>query len=85
MSKKKMKKQRQRECGVLSIPGALLKAAGISPEGNVEIETVPGVILIGEAEPLRTAQWPLLELLCALGIEPEEVYAALEEGGYFDE
>lgn len=35
------------EGGVLSIPRVLLSAAGIPTDGNLVIETVPGVILIG--------------------------------------
>ena len=46
---------------------------------------MPGVLLIGAEEPLKTANQPLFDLLAELGIEPEEVMAALEEGGYFDE
>lgn len=70
---------------VLSIPSAMLEAAGIPPDSNLTVEAIPGVLLIGQTEPLRTANQPLFDLFSAIGIEPEEVMNALEEGGYFDE
>lgn len=84
-----MKKQKEKMeltgLGVLSIPQVMLDAAGIPPDSDLTVEAIPGVLLIGEIEPLQTAVKPLLELFSAIGIEPEEVAAALEEGGYFDE
>ena len=71
--------------GLLSIPNSMLEAAGISPDSDLTVETIPGVLVIGTEEPLRTANQPLFDLLEALGIPPEEVMSALEEGGYFDE
>lgn len=71
--------------GVLSIPNPMLEAAGIPPDSDLTVEAIPGVLLIGTEEPLRTANQPLFDLLEALGIPPEEVMSALEEGGYFDE
>lgn len=73
------------ENSVLSIPNVMLEAAGIPPDSNLTVETIPGVLLIGAEEPLKTANQPLFDLLAALGIEPEEVMSALEEGGCFDE
>lgn len=70
---------------VLSIPNVMLEVAGIPPDSDLTVETMPGVLLIGAEEPLKTANQPLFDLLAELGIEPEEVMAALEEGGYFDE
>lgn len=75
----------QSDTGVLSIPNVMLEAAGIPPDSDLTVETIPGVLLIGTGEPLKTANQPLFDLLAALGIEPEEVMSALEEGGYFDE
>ena len=46
---------------------------GVSRNGDLIIETVPGVILIGEKEPVKTVNQPLLDLFQAIGIEPEEV------------
>lgn len=73
------------EKGILSIPNAVLEAAGIPTDCNLTVETVPGVILIAQTEPLRQANRPYLKLFDDLGIEPEEVTAILEKGGYFDE
>lgn len=73
------------EGSVLSIPNVMLEAAGIPPDSDLTVETIPGVLLIGTKEPLQTANQPMFDLLSALGIEPEEVMSALEEGGYFDE
>lgn len=75
----------QADGGVLSIPNVMLEAAGIPPDSDLTVETIPGVLLIGEKEPLQTANQPLFDLLAALGIPPEEVMSVLEEGGYFDE
>ena len=71
--------------GVLSIPNPMLEAAGIPQDSDLTVEAIPGVMLIGTEEPLRTAKQPLFDLLEALGIPPEEVMSTLEEGGYFDE
>lgn len=70
---------------VLSIPNMMLEAAGIPTDSDLTVETVPGVLLTGTEEPLKTANRPLFDLLAELGMEPEEVMDALEEGGYFDE
>ena len=67
--------------GVLSIPNVMLEAAGIPPDSDLIVEILPGVLLIGAEQPL----WPYLKLFDDLGIEPEEVTAILEKGGYFDE
>lgn len=84
-----MKKQKREkeltELGVLSIPQVMLDAAGLPPDSDLTVEAVPGVLLIGVSEPLQTAVRPLMELFSAIGIEPEEVAAALEKGGYFNE
>lgn len=84
-----MKKQKREkeltELGVLSIPQVMLDAAGLPPDSDLTVEAVPGVLLIGVSEPLQTAVRPLMELFGAIGIEPEEVAAALEKGGYFNE
>lgn len=75
----------QTDCGVLSIPNVMLEEAGIPPDSDLTVETIPGVLLIGAEEPLKRASQPLLDLLEELGIPQEEVMSALEEGGYFNE
>ena len=81
MKKKNTKKKRKSEYGVLSIPNALLAEAGIKQGQDLIIETIPGVILVGMEHPLQTANEPLLALFAAMGITPEEVIQAMEEGG----
>lgn len=68
----------QKEMGLLSIPKELLEAAGIPQDSDLTVETAPGVLLIGMDEPLRTANQPLLDLFDAIGIQPEEIKAALK-------
>lgn len=81
-----MKHQReeteQNELGVLSIPQTMLDAAGIPADSDLTVEAIPGVLLIGQSEPLRQANQPLLDLFDAIGIEPEEVASALRKGGF---
>ena len=79
------KKVQQMEAGVLSIPNIMLEAAGIPPDSDLTVEAIPGVLLIGPSEPLQTVTQPLFDLFAAIGIKPEDVATALEEGGYFDE
>ena len=67
----------------LQIPHALLEAAGIPLEGDLDIRCVPGAILIGNNDPLFTVNQPLLSMLSAVGIPMDEIYAALAEGGYY--
>ena len=69
------------ESGVLSIPRVLLSAAGIPTDGNLVIETVPGVILIGPNDPVRMVCRPLMEVFDELGIEPNEVEALMGRKG----
>lgn len=70
------------ESGVLSIPSVLLSVAGIPTDGNLVIETVPGVILIGTNDPVRMVCRPLMEVFEQLGIVEKEVEAMTgrEEG-----
>lgn len=81
-----MKKQRveteQEGRGILSIPDAMLQAAGIPADSDLTVEAIPGVLLIGQTEPLRQVNQPLLDLFDAIGIEPEEVASALRKGGF---
>lgn len=70
--------------GILSIPSAILDAAGIPADSGLTIETIPGVVLIADAEPLRRANRPYVRLFSDLGIELEEVQEILVKGGYLD-
>ena len=67
---------------VLSIPNTLLDAADISPDTDLVIETIPGVILIGEKAPLNTVQQPFIDLFSAMGMTPKEVADVIEKGGF---
>ena len=69
------------EGGVLSIPRVLLSAAGIPTDGNLVIETVPGVILIGTKTPVQMVCKPYLKVFDELGIEPNEVEALMGRKG----
>lgn len=79
------KKNYATEQAVLSIPNAMLEAAGIPPDSDLTVEAIPGVLLIGQSDPLQIATQPMLDLFAAIGITPEEVMSALKEGGCFDE
>ena len=54
-------------------------------QAGLVIQTVPGAILIGNEDPMASVHAPLLEILSLLGISEDEVYEAIEEGGYYDE
>lgn len=75
----------QADIGILSIPNVMLETAGIPQDSDLTIEAIKGVLLIGTGSPLQKANQPFLDMLQAMGIEPEEVEAALKEGGYFNE
>lgn len=72
------------ENGVGQIAG-LLRQAGMPPDGELEVRTVPGGIIIGIADPLDTVPEPLMKLFTDLGIQPEAVRKVLEKGGFPDE
>ena len=71
--------------GCLSVPASMLDAAGIPRESDLTVETLPGVLLIGRQEPVKTVMHPVLELLVELGIPLEEVRQALKDGGLDEE
>lgn len=62
---------REVDMGVLSIPNALLEAAGIPQDNDLTIEAVKGVLLIGTGNPLQKANQPFLDLFQAMGIVVE--------------
>lgn len=82
MRHKKQKKKENGRQNVLSIPNALLQAADISSDTDLVIETIPGVILIGEEAPLNTVQQPFIDLFSAMGLTPKEVADVIEKGGF---
>lgn len=82
MRHKKQKKKENGRQNVLSIPKALLHAADISSDTDLVIETIPGVILIGEEAPLSTVQQPFIDLFSAMGLTPKEVADVIEKGGF---
>lgn len=69
----------------LVIPHALLEETKIPLDAGLAVQVVPGAILIGDEDPMAAVHAPLLEILSLLGISEEEVYEAIEEGGYYDE
>lgn len=73
------------EQGELTIPHTLLFEAGIPLDGDLEIQVVPGGIIIGIADPLNAVPEPLMKLFTDLGIQPEAVRKVLEKGGFPDE
>lgn len=82
MRHKKQKKKENGRQNVLSIPNALLQAADISSDTDLVIETIPGVILIGEEAPLSTVQQPFIDLFSSMGLTPKEVADVIEKGGF---
>lgn len=69
----------------LQIPHALLEAAGLPLEGDLDIQCVSGAIIIGSRDPLDTVPEPLMKLFKDLGISDDVVRSVLEEGGLPDE
>ena len=82
MRHKKQKRKGNKRRTVLSIPNTLLHAAEIPPDTDLVIETIPGVILIGEEAPLNTVNQPFIDLFSAIGITPKEVADVIEKGGF---
>lgn len=73
------------EEAALVVPHDLLKDAHIPLDAGLVVQTIPGAILIGDTDPMLVVHAPLLEMLSLLGISEEEVYKAIEEGGYYHE
>lgn len=64
----------------LSIPHALLEAAGIPLDGDLDITVGNGCIVIGSDDPVCQLPPQLLELFTDLGISTETVRSVLEGG-----
>ena len=69
----------------LVVPHDLLEEAQIPLDSGLVVQVIPGAILIGDTDPMAAVHAPLLEILSLLGISEDEVYEAIEEGGYYDE
>lgn len=65
----------------LSVPHALLEAAGIGLDDNLDITIGDGCIVIGSADSLKLVPPALMRLFGDLGISPEVVRSVLEGGG----
>lgn len=85
MRHKKQKRKGENRQPVLSLPNTLLSAAEIPQDTDLVIETIPGVILIGEEAPLDTVQRPFMDLFSAMGITRQEVADVMEKGGFAHE
>lgn len=68
------------ETAQLSVPHALLEAAGIPLDGDLDITISDGCIVIGSDDPLQRVPPELRKLLGDMGICPELVRSVLEGG-----
>lgn len=65
----------------LCLPHTLLEAAEIPLDGELSIQCLPGMIVIGNADPLDLVPPGLMKLFEELGVDPDTVRAVLMEGG----
>ena len=72
------------EAAELVVPHDLLEEAHIPLDSGLVVQVIPGAILIGDEDPMAAAHAPLLEILSLLGISEDEVYEAIEKGGYYN-
>ena len=68
----------------LSVPHALLEAAGIPLDDDLDIRCEDGVIIIGSADPVKQLPPQLMELFENLGVSHDTIRCVLE-GGAEDE
>lgn len=66
----------------ITVPHLLLQAAGIPLDGELDIQCVPGAIVIGSADPLDVVPPCLLKLFDDFGINHDVVRSVLREGGF---
>ncbi len=64
----------------LSVPHALLEAAGIPLDDDLDITVSDGCIMIGSSDPLYRLPPALIDLFISLGVSPEAVRFVLEGG-----
>lgn len=72
------------ELDELVIPNCLLEVAELAENCDLNIQCVPGAIIIGSSDPLDTVPEPLMKLFKNLGISDDAVRSVLE-GGLPDE
>ena len=72
------------ESAELSVPHALLEAAGIPLDDDLDIRCEDGAIIIGSADPVRQLPPQLMELFDSLGVSHDTIRCVLE-GGAEDE
>ena len=66
----------------ITVPHLLLQAAGIPLDGELDIQCVPGAIVIGSADPLDAVPPCLMQLFDDLEINHDVVRTVLREGGF---
>ena len=72
------------ESAELSVPHALLEAAGIPLDDDLDIRCEDGAIIIGSADSLKQLSPQLMELFDSLGVSHDTIRCVLE-GGAEDE
>lgn len=72
------------ESAELCVPHALLEAAGIPLDDDLDIRCEDGAIIIGSADPVRQLPPQLMELFDSLGVSHDTIRCVLE-GGVEDE
>lgn len=81
----KMECREPAEEAQMKIPHELLEEAGIPLDAELAVQTVPGVILIGEKEPLVIVKNPFYGMLKLLEMSEKEAMEILRKGGFLDE
>lgn len=70
------------EAPEIVIPHVLLEEAEIPIDGELDIQCVPGMIVISSADPLDSVPPCLMELFDTLQIDHEVIRSVLREGGF---
>ena len=73
------------ESAELSVPHALLEAAGIPLDDDLDIRCEDGAIIIGSADPVKQLPPQLMELFDSLGVNHDTICCVLEGGGEDEE
>lgn len=72
-----------REVDGFVLPHDLLRAAGISVDGDLDVTCVPGAIIIRESDVLDRLPDDLREMFRSFGIHPDTVREVMKKEGYF--